>query len=415
MDNATAPQPGTVALEPPSTVLNPETVSSTSGGGRPELSPASDEGSIGSVLEAELARLKEADAKPADVKTEPEAKKAEPDEKGGKSDADKPDKARADDGKFAKAEKSHDQQPKAEAEKGEPAKAAEQAAPERRQSEGRHPEPPARFLPEARDKWAPVPREIKAEVHRVVQEIEGENQQFRASHERYAQIKDFDDLARSNGRDLRDSLVRVNQIENALQQNPIAALNMVLAEAGPRKQDGSPLTIMDVAQYLVQNPGAFQQAAAAHPQVQAQAQPQTNAEVEQLKAMVLEMQAQQTVVPVIEAFRQGHPDFDDLSPQIEEILTSGVIEKLYGTGLSPEQRLAQAYRMVGGRPPSSNPDPADPAADSQGEPSRAAKAEAGTKSVRGAPADGLDTPTDDTETDLSEMLRKEARKLKVIP
>lgn len=406
MDNSTALQPGTVALEPPSTVLNPQTIEHISGGGKTALTEKDDSGSIESVLEAELAEIKSSDAKAE----KPEVKEAaEPKEEKEAKDEKAP-KPRAEDGKFAKAEKAEAEPPKAD--KGEPVKAAQQEAPERRPSEGQHREPPARFLPEARAKWPNVPNEVKAEVHRFAAEMEQETGRYKASHERYETLKPFDDLARSNGRDLRESLTKVNEIENALQRNPIAGLDAVLREVGPRKQDGSPLTIMDVAQYLTQNPQAYQPQMQAAPQQAAQ-QPQANPEIEALKAEVLSMRAEQTVVPVIQRFADAHPDFDAISGRVTEILTTGVIEKLYGNGLSLEQKLSEAYRMAGGQSPTSRPDTEAAPAHSEATPLRPVNPDAGTKSVRGAPADGVDTANaDDTDSEISELLRKEMKRMR---
>jgi hypothetical protein len=156
MTDQTVALPGTVALEPPSTVLNPETISTTSGGGKVDVS-AADEGSIESLLEGELSRLKGEDAKPdteAKEKAEAAAKdakaKADDAQKGDKKDETKDAKAdrqRAEDGKFAKAE---EEKTEAKADKGGPEKAAtERSVPEdNRQSEGRkYAEPPARLCP----------------------------------------------------------------------------------------------------------------------------------------------------------------------------------------------------------------------------------------------------------------------------
>lgn len=303
-----------------------------------------------------------------------------------KADAEpKADKARDESGKFAKADPAAEQQVDAKADKGAPEKAAEQAVPERRQSEGRHPEPPARFLPEARSKWANVPNEVKAEFHRVAQEMEQETGRYKASHERYETLKPFDDLARSNGRDLRESLTKINEIENALRQSPIAGLDAVLREIGPRKQDGSPLTIMDVAQYLSQNPQAYRPDMSIAQQAQ---QPQSNQELEALKAEVQTLRAEQTVVPVIQRFADAHPDFDAISGRVTEILSTGVIEKLYGNGLSLEQKLSEAYRMAGGQGPSSRPDTDSAPAHSDAAPMARPVDPDGQKSIKGAPTSG---------------------------
>lgn len=410
--DSTALQPGTTALEPSSTVVNPTAVvEHISGGGKTDLTEKADNGSVESVLEAELAEIKakEAkDAKPeADGKDKPEAKAK--DDKAEAPKVEKTEKPRAEDGKFAKAE-TGEETDDAKAEKGAAAKGATgQEGSERRTSEGRHPEPPARFLPEARAKWPNVPNEVKAEVHRVSLEMEQETQKYRASHERYEALKPFDDLARSNGRDLRESLTKVNEIENAMQRNPIAGLDAVLREVGPRKSDGSPLTIMDVAQYLTQNPQSYQPGTPA-PQASYQpTQPQANPEIARLTEQVNALVANQTILPVVEKFSEGKPDFEALSDTIEKILAEGIVDRLYGAGLSLEQKLSEAYRIAGGQGPSSRSGTGTALAHSDAAPPRPVNPDAGKKSVRGAPADGTDTSAEEPDTDLREMLRKQLR------
>lgn len=415
MDNTTVVAPGTVAVEPPSTVLNPQTVTTVSGGGQPNLTEPKGEDtkpqSIEDVLESESKRLKEADAeaeKSAKEKAETAVKdaKAKADEaaKGDKKDEEKAAQAKDEKGRFAKAE-----EPKAD--KGAPEKAAtERSGTDDRQSEGRkHAEPPARFLPEARTKWANVPNEVKAEIHRVSQEYEAEIQKHKAATERYEPIRQYDELAKSNGRELKDSLAKVTEVEQAIARNPIAGLEAVLREIGPRKADGSPLTLIEVAQHIVNNPQSYHQAIQA-PVMPQQQQPQTNHEIEALRAEIQNMKAEQTIVPLITRFAEANPDYHALEPKIAEILGSGVIEKLYGTGLSPEQKLAEAYRMAGGNPSSQSLLQAQ-AAHSEAEPARPVNPDAGKKSVRGAPSDGDDPASEEPETDIREMLRKELRKL----
>lgn len=420
MENTAAEQPGTTPLTPPSTVIDPGTTRTASGGGQPALREPAEKQSIESVLDAELSRLKDEDAKTeakgqkaADAKAKAEEAKAadkdkEPD-KAEKPEAKelKAEKARDETGKFAKAEKNEDQPEKAD--KGAPEKAAaERSAPEdNRQSEGRkYAEPPARFLPEARTKWANVPNEVKAEFHRVSQEMENEITQSKEARDRYESLRQFDEIAKSNGRDLKDSLAKVVQVEQQIARNPIAGLDAILREIGPRKQDGSPLTLMEVAQHIVQNPQSYHQAATALPTQQSTQQ--VNPEIEALKAEAQSLRAEQTVVPIIREFSQSHPDFDALSPQIEQILTSGVIEKLYGNGLAPEQKLAEAYRMAGGEP--SRSDPA-PVSDHSNAEKTVPSKDAGTKSIRGAPGNGADTAVEEATSDLTELLRKEYRRM----
>lgn len=306
-----------------------------------------------------------------------------------KQPAPKIEKARAEDGKFAKAQATLEgQQDAAKADKGAPeAAASERAAPEGRESEAqRYREPPARFLPEAREKWANVPSNIKAEFHRVSQEMEAETAKYRESHERYESVRQYDEIARTNGRELKDSLAKVVEIEQAIARNPITGLEAVLREIGPRKADGSPLTLMEVAQHIVQNPQAYQQAMQ-HTAPQTQQAPQKDPEIEALRSEIQSMKAQ-AIIPVIDRFIDEHPDYHALEPQIEAILKSGVIEQIYGNGLSPVQKLAEAHRMAGGRSPSQSVAQQEQPAPVQSQPQARPVDPDGQKSIKGAPTNG---------------------------
>lgn len=297
----------------------------------------------------------------------------------------KVDKARAEDGKFAKAQPQAD----VKADKGAPEPAtAERVAPEAKESEaGRYREPPARFLPESRQKWANVPNEVKAEFHRVSQEMETETAKYKQSHERYETVRQFDETARSNGRELKDSLAKAVEIEQALARNPITGLEAVLREVGPRKADGSHLTLLEVAQHIVQNPQAYHQATqSAMPQVREQ-QPQSNPEIEAMRNEIQSMKAQ-ALMPVIDNFIGAHPDYHALEPQIASILKSGVIEEIYGSGLSAEQKLSESYRMAGGRAPSQSLSPEDQPAPVQNQSQTRPVDPDGQKSIKGAPTNG---------------------------
>ncbi len=417
MESTTVNAPGTVALEPPSTVLNPETVSQ-SGGGAPNLTEPKDEGnkpqSIEDVLEAESKRLRDADAEAekdakakADDATKQAKEKADAELKKGDAEKkadEKPAQPKDEKGRFAKAE-----QPVAK--QGEPEEAAaERSAPEARQSEGRkHAEPPARFLPEARTKWANVPNEVKAEVHRVAQEYEAEIQRHKVATERYESVRQYDEMARVNGRELKDSLAKVVQIEQHIARDPIGALDTILREIGPRKADGSPVSLYEVARVVVeQGPQAMQRAALPQTQ-QSPNDPKLSALENELNALKTQM-ATASLTPMLEKFASEHPDYHGLEERIVEVLTSGIIERLYGEGLSPEQKLREAYRMAGGSAPSQS-EPLAEAAHPVTDTARPVNPDAGKKSVRGAPSNGADTTAEENETDIREMLRKEMRKL----
>lgn len=401
-----------------STSLDTTPVAATQNGGGQVQEPKQDRpetvaDSIRSVIKehdekatkAEEAKVDKADAKP-EVKSEPKAEKPQA------------EKARAEDGKFAKAVTGVDPV-KVEADKSAAEKPATERAEtdDKRSSEGRkYVEPPARFLPEARTKWANVPNEVKAEMHRVSQEYEHREQQTRSTVERYETIRQFDEQARANGRDLKDSLNKMVQIEQALARSPVMGLEMILREIGPRKADGSPMSLHDIAtqvarlspQQYAQNMGMHQQQAQPRQQ---QADPKV-AQLEQTVASLQSMMVQQQANPIIQSFAAAHPDYYALEQSIADVLKSGIIDRIHGTGLTPEQKLAQAYRIAGGQGPSSHA-----SADSQAPipvlPKDRPVDPAGQKSITGALNSRGDDPddTDDAETDdIRTMLRKGIRR-----
>lgn len=393
-DQTTVESPGTV---PVSTTINDGTIPEASGSGiraadlgqdKPE--PAKKPESVRDTLESVKKDIDKADKAEA-----PEAKIEEKPKADAKAETPKAD----DKPEAAKPEAKESEAPK-------PASGRDGDEP--RQSEGRkHVDPPARFLPEARTKWANVPNEVKAEVHRVSQEYETELTQAREARERYEPIRQFDEMARKAGGSLESTLNKLVQIEQAMARNPIAGLDMVLREAGPRKPDGSPMTIAEVARYVAQQSPEQMQAMLQQSQPQ---QRQPDPEVIQLRHQVETMQAQvasSALMPLVDRFAASHPDYHALEPQMAEILRSGVIEKLFGTGLSPDQRLAEAYRMAGGSPSQSGTAQEPPAPQARPEP-----LDAGTKSVRGAPNGGSDPVFERPNVSTRDLLRDEMRKLR---
>jgi hypothetical protein len=275
----------------------------------------------------------------------------------------------------------------------EPAEKAPASAPDRdagkaddaseRQSEGRkYAEPPSRFLPEARAKWANTPNEIKAEMHRVSQEFEAQTRDLSERAEKYEAVRRFDEMARQSGTTLDQALERYVSIEQKLATNWAEGVAEILRNFG--------MTPQQYAQYVMQNPQAQQPRQAAQQPQQQRSDPQVQQLSQELKSLKTELAAAK-VQPVVEQFASRHADYPQLESHIAEILRSGVIEGLYGSGLTPGQRLEQAYRMAGGRgSPSQSEAPAPAPAAAQAQPDRLVDPD-GQKSVRGAPGAGQST------------------------
>src|SRR3546814_5939592 len=59
-------------------------------------------------------------------------------------------------------------------------------------------------------------------------------------------------LAARNGVDLRQTLAEVKHLEDLMEANPLAALNAILLRSGPRKADGQPVSLFEMAAHIVQ-------------------------------------------------------------------------------------------------------------------------------------------------------------------
>lgn len=251
-----------------------------------------------------------------------------------------------------------------------------------------YPEPPSRFHESAKAEWASAPESVRAEATRAVQELERGIEKYRASAERYEAVRQYDEIARSNGRDLSQSLRKVVEVENALRQNPIAGLDAVLREIGPRKADGSPLTLFELAHSIVKQ----------NPDQRALQQNNTIAslqsEIAQLKAAVQQTQGfvkEQQLAPgvaIMREFEKKNPRFAEVQNEVAAVLKSGLVP----SHLSPAEKLDRAYKTViyniDGALPDAQTVPAPQTTQGAQTAAPAAKPlnPAGQKSVSGAPS-----------------------------
>jgi len=393
IEQTTASQPGTVNL---STTLDPNTINLESGGGAPQLADAEGKGddSIESVLDAELKSIREAE--------KPEAKVEDDKPKEAKEDKAEADKAkeekaeRAKDGKFAKQEKV---EAAPEGKEGAPEKAATgQEATDKRPSEGRqHVEPPARFLPKEKEAWGNVPNVVKSAIDRMYREHETEVTQYKESHENWQKLAKFDEMAKQYKTSVPEAMERYTALDGLLQSNPIEAIRQIMATRG--------ITPEQYANHVLNNPEAHRAPAAAptpDPAVQ-----QMGGKVEQLEQTINEMRQEKAAAEIINPFRAANPRYDELQDDIAFFLQSGKIP----ASLTPHEKLEAAYDMAVRINPTSAVEASQAREAPAAEAARPAKLDKGTKSIRGAPDDGVDTEIEETDEDLTKMLRKELRRM----
>lgn len=385
------------APEPLSTTIDTDTTTSASGGGVPKI--AAEEPKAPSLRDTISAVVKE-----GDTTTKDEAEKPVPEVKDDKQPKaeEKPEAKsdRAPDGKFAaKAPVEGEAKPAPANDTDTVAKAEEKSG------EAKHyPEPPKNFLPDSKEMWRNVPRPVRRDIEIMTREYGEQMERSRVSTERYESIRPFDELAKSNGRDLRESLEKMTHVENLLRSNPIAGLDAILREIGPRKQDGGAISLYDVASHIVsQGPQAYQQNLQ---QVQQQQPRQPDPQVAQAQQELADTKARLIALEVIAPFRADHPRYDELQEPIAQFLQSGMISP----SLSAPERLEAAYVYADRLHPASTP-PAEteqaPAPES-----RAADSLNGNKSIRSAPGAVSQDMEPDRGGSIRDILRDETRKLR---
>lgn len=380
-----------------STVIDTDATPSASGGGVPNLTEPVEQKSVAPLsLRDELQKTFDDEAT--------------------KKEAPKPEKVEADKSKDERPAKldTKEAAPKdAEAEKPataetDEAKAEAKAQPEEGKHETAYKEPPKNFLPDSKEVYRNVPRAVRRDIEVMVREHETERTRLQEVSQRYDSIREFDELARSNGRELRDSLTRVHHIENMMQQNPVAGLNAILMEVGPRKADGQPVSLFELAQHITQQgPQGYQKMVA---QAQQPQQQQEDPRVAQLQQQLQQMEVQTLATTVIEPFKREHPRYDELQEPIAKVLKSGMVPE----SLSPYERLEAAYDMaVRLNPPSNVEQAADGPLGSPDRERRAGEDFSGSKSIKSSPGSVTEAVNDSGKSDesISDSIRAEMRKL----
>lgn len=372
-----------------STVIDTDSGPSAAGGGAVAISePVEQQPVVDARSDLEAVFKADADARKAEEGKEPVKDEPAKDEKPAPEEK-------------AEAQPKADPKPVADS---APEKPATEAKPEGDEKpEAAYKEPPKNFLPDAKELYRNVPRAVRRDIDIMVRTHEEERTQLRTQAERYEPIRQFDELARQNGGDLRQSLERVHHLETMMERNPIAALNEIMLQAGPRKPDGQPVSLFELAQHIVsQGQQGYQQMVRQQPQQAPQQQ--ADPRVEQLQQQLVQMQQQQLVSSVIEPFKASHPRYTELENDIAFFLQSGKIP----ASLNHLERLEAAYDMAARINPASDiDDKVSP------DPGRAGEDFSGTKSIKSSPGSVAETDSINGKTDesVSDSIRAELRRL----
>jgi hypothetical protein len=399
-----------------STSLDPNTAPDSSGAGQPRTlesdEPAKDEKA--SLRDTIASAVKDADKKPEADKKEADADK-KPDEDGDKAKGKAEPEKGKDEGKAKPdaAKKDAEADVKAEKADAEPAKADDKQADAKSDKPTGHIDPPKSFLPDAKETWRNTPRAVQRDINDTITRHQQEVERYRESHQRYEPLRQYDEIARRNGRQngLQDTLQEVAQLEDMMGKNPVAALNSILNKAGPRKPDGTPYSLFEVANAIVKGGerGYHNMVSQASQQQQAN---NDNSRVAQLEKQIQDLKAGQEIdkieVTVIAPFKAAHPRYEELQQDIAFFLKSGKIPP----SLSLQDRLAAAYDMAVRVNPASHIEPADksdgPDPGSRVDPQDSS----GSKSIKSAPGSVSQDIEPDRGGSIQDVLRAELRRTK---
>jgi len=287
----------------------------------------------------------------------------------------KPERQRGPDGKFLPAE------PTKAAKAGEVSVTTEtKDAAKAEKLNGHFAEPPTRFSPDAKTAWKDAPEPVRAEVHRAFREFEQGVQRYRDDAAAYADLKDYDALAKQHGTTIRATMDQYLRLSQTLQsRDPMPAIQELLRHAG--------MTVQDLVGYVSgQQPeqasaGAAREIMELRNQV-GQLQQQLQGELGQVKSTLQNQQAQ-GLLGEIQQFASDKPRFDELSMEIAAQVRAGYdLDEAY-------VRAERLNPLASAPPPPAAAQTGAPAAAQTGAHDPMAQTR-GSLSVTGAPAAGSD-------------------------
>ena len=258
-------------------------------------------------------------------------------------------------------------------------------------SEGKAPEPPARFMPAEKELWRHVPNQLKSAVARIEREYAAEAETYRESRQFHEELREYDELAKRTGTTVKEALRSYVELEQSFARDPEGTLPRLLQKVGMNPMQAvlavlksAGATPQQFAEHVRLNPAQYQGQQAMQPMRQpAQPAPDPMAsrayeEVQELKHYLVR---QEVLTNVVDPFRAEHPRFDELQEDIAFFLNSGKIPD----SMDDFERLAAAYDMADRINPASYRDEpqAEPA-----QPTALVNPVAGKKSIRGAPTGG---------------------------
>lgn len=266
-------------------------------------------------------------------------------------------------------------------------------------------EAPKRFSSDtaATADWEKVPESVQAAVHRVHREMEEGITKYKTSHDRYETIREFDEIAKSNGHELRGSLEKVVAIEQAFARNPVEGFQRVCDHFGfNMRQLAAHIAGQKAEDVQVQQEGTINE---------------LRREIASLKQEISGVSTgfkeQQTAATSkeVEAFAADNPRFYDIMEDVAFFLKSDKVDP----NLPAMDRLKAAYQLADRLNPDPNAKPANTASASEAGAAKASDATSealaaqtrkGEKSISGAPNAGSDPAHREPSTSVKDSLKR---------
>ena len=254
-------------------------------------------------------------------------------------------------------------------------------------------EPPNRFSSDAKASWKDAPEPVRAEIHRAVTELESGIEKYRADSEAYEPIREFDTMAKQHGTSIKDALVRYTALEKQLTgPNKTEAIAEVLSYAGISAQDFATQILKQAG--VSEDMTGDQTAQLEFAGRQDQTVRNLRAEIAGLRqdmgqvTTTVQNQTDAAIAKDVQDFAADHPRFDELSPEITKMLSTGYASD-----------LPDAYEKAERLNPASTP-PSVETPKSEDQPKKA------SLSVTGAPSSGSDPVNRKTPSSAEEAVER---------
>lgn len=359
-----------------------------------------------STREALRAAREKVNAEPAsplkvEAKAEPVAAAKEPVAKAADTKAAEPVKdapvARGEDGKFVST-KPAAEPVAAETKVTEPAAKVAEPAPAAPKPSFTAEPPPPRISAKAKEEWATLPEESRAEVLRMEREFKAGFEKHRAAAERDQSLAEFHEMAGKSNKQLRDVVSAYVSMENELRADPIKGFEAIAQNLG--------IPLKDIAARIL-NQTPEESASKADQRVIS-----LEKEIAELKQGFTTLHSERTqaktdtATQTVTEFAAAHPRFEELAEDIAFFLKTrhpGDLSKAYEAAErlnpAPAAPAPTPAPVASAAPVVTLVPPVTPAAS-------AAANDAGQKSIAGAPSAGSDPVRKQPSTSIKEAIRR---------